>query len=122
MFQTVLFTLKKPSAFFYKIIQATDGSTGGSEEYSSDISNNIAMIKDRDDDEDDDEEEDNFNNFPPDSAALLPRLDSISGGIDNSFSTDNEQGPGASAQGGTPSAAADDEQERESGHQGRNCL
>jgi hypothetical protein len=108
MFQTVLFTLKKPSAFFYKIIQATDGSTGGSEEYSSDIVNN------RDDNKDDDEEEDDFNNFPPKPAALIPRMDSITGGVDNSFSAGNEQVPDASTQGGTCSAAADNKQGRES--------
>ncbi len=58
---------------------------------------------------------------PPEPTALLPRLDSISGGVDKSFSADDEQRPGASAQGGTRSAAADDEQGRKSGHQGGSC-
>ena len=79
------------------------------------------MITDRDDYEDDgeeEEEEEDFNNFPPEPAALLPRLDSISRGVDNSFSADDEQGPGVSAQGGSRSAAADNEQGCKSGHQG----
>ena len=86
--------IKKAKQIFYKIIQATDGSTGGSEDYSSGI-NNIDMINDRDDYEDDgeEEEEDNFNNFPPKPAALHPHLDRISGGVDNSFSADRGSGP-----------------------------
>jgi hypothetical protein len=81
------------------------------------------MINNKDDYEDDceKEEEDDFNKFPPKPTALFPRLDSISGGVDNSFSADNEQELGASAQGGTCSADADDEQGRKSGHQGGSC-
>ncbi len=56
--------IKRAKRFFYKIIAATDGSTGGSEDYNSDI-NNVDMLNDRDDYEDDgeEEEEDDFNNL-----------------------------------------------------------
>ena len=105
--------IKRAKQFFYKIIAATDGSTSGSEDYNREI-NNVDMINGGDDYEDDgeEEEEDDFNNSPPKPAALLPRLDSISNGIDNSFSADNEREPGAPTQGGTCSADADNEQGR----------
>ncbi len=70
----------------------------------SDNCNKIGMTNKRDDDEDNDGEEEDFNNFPPKPAALLPHLNSISGDVNSSFSADDEQGPHASAQGGTDSA------------------
>ena len=47
--------IKRAKQFFYKIIAATNGSKGGSEDYNSDI-NNVDMINGRDDYEDDGEE------------------------------------------------------------------
>ena len=87
--------IRDDKQIFYKIVQATDGLTGG-----SDVDGDFGETRTKRDDKSvDEEDDDEFNNndeddyigiILPNHAALLPHLgDTISG--NNSFSTDKQE-------------------------------